>query len=132
MWFIDKRDGQMKYRPLGIAVMGPDPSFTAQKAKGLITNDEDEVVDLFWIFYPDAREVLANNVVYNKKNQSSDLSFDDLLNSRRFSSVIYKSSNGLGDGVIRDYIPRNSAEQIDESNRIKGQILAMENEMWNY
>jgi hypothetical protein len=26
MWFIDKRDGQMKYRPLGIAAMGPDPA----------------------------------------------------------------------------------------------------------
>jgi hypothetical protein len=26
MWFVDKRDGQMKYRPLGIAAMGPDPA----------------------------------------------------------------------------------------------------------
>lgn len=132
MWFIDKRDGQLKYRPLGIAAMGPDPTFTAQKARGLIMSDEEELVDLFWIFYPDAREVLANNEVYNRKNQSADLSFDDLLNARRFSSVIYKSSAGLGEGLIKDYIPRNAEEQIEESNRIKGQILAMENEMWNY
>ncbi|MBF6610102.1 MAG: gliding motility protein GldN [Chryseobacterium sp.] len=132
MWFIDKRDGQLKYRPLGIAAMGPDPTFTAQKARGLIMSDEEELVDLFWIFYPDAREVLANNEVYNRKNQSADLSFDDLLNARRFSSVIYKSSAGLGEGLIKDYVPRNAEEQIEESNRIKGQILAMENEMWNY
>ena len=95
-------------------------------------SDEEELVDLFWIFYPDAREVLANNEVYNRKNQSADLSFDDLLNARRFSSVIYKSSAGLGEGLIKDYVPRNAEEQIEESNRIKGQILAMENEMWNY
>ncbi|RCU44824.1 gliding motility protein GldN [Chryseobacterium lacus] len=132
MWFIDKRDGQLKYRPLGIAAMGPDPTFTAQKARGLIMSDEEELVDLFWIFYPDAREILANNEVYNRKNQSADLSFDDLLNARRFSSVIYKSSAGLGEGLIKDYVPRNAEEQIEESNRIKGQILAMENEMWNY
>ena len=132
MWFIDKRDGQLKYRPLGIAAMGPDPTFTAQKARGLIMSDEEELVDLFWIFYPDAREVLANNEVYNRKNQSADLSFDDLLNARRFSSVIYKSSAGLGEGLIKDYVPRNAEEQIEESNRIKGQILAMENEMWIY
>ena len=132
MWFIDKRDGQLKYRPLGIAAMGPDPTFTAQKARGLIMSDEEELVDLFWIFYPDAREILANNEVYNRKNQSADLSFDDLLNARRFSSVIYKSSAGLGEGLIKNYVPRNAEEQIEESNRIKGQILAMENEMWNY
>lgn len=133
MWFVDKRDGQMKYRPLGIAAMGPDPTFAAQKAKGLVMpSDQEELVDLFWIFYPDAREVLANNIVYNQKNKSADLSFDDLINARRFSSVIYKSSNGLGDGLIKDYIPRNAEEQIEESDRIKGQILEMENEMWNY
>ena len=115
MWFIDKRDGQLKYRPLGIAAMGPDPTFTAQKARGLIMSDEEELVDLFWIFYPDAREILANNEVYNRKNQSADLSFDDLLNARRFSSVIYKSSAGLGEGLIKYYVPRNAEEQIEES-----------------
>lgn len=132
MWFVDKRDGQLKYRPLGIAAMGPDPTFAAQKAKGLAIDDNNELVDLFWIFYPDAREILANNVVYNANNASTDLNFDDLINARRFSSVIYKSSAGLGDGKIEDYIPKNAEDQIEESNRIKGQILAMENEMWNY
>ena len=133
MWYIDKRDAQMKYRPLGIAAMGPDPSMQGRIGPdGLPLEGADDLVDLFWIFYPDAREILANNVVYNQKNQSADLNFDDLLNARRFSSVIYKSSNGLGDGIIKDYIPNNADEQIEESNRIKGQILAMENEMWNY
>ena len=133
MWFLDKRDGQMKYRPLGIAAMGPDPSMQGRIGPdGLPLEGADDLVDLFWIFYPDAREITANNTVYNSKNTSSDLSFDDLINARRFSTVIYKSSNGLGQGTIKDYIPRNAEEQIEESNRIKGQILAMENEMWNY
>lgn len=132
MWFIDKRDSQLKYRPLGIAAMGPDPTMQAQRINGAPLEGADELVDLFWIYYPDAREILANNVVYNQKNSAADLSFDDLLNARRFSSVIYKSSSGLGDGVITDYIPQNAEEQIEESNRIKGEILMMENEMWNY
>ncbi|MBW8359701.1 MAG: gliding motility protein GldN [Weeksellaceae bacterium] len=133
MWFIDKRDGQMKYRPLGIAALGPDPSVAGQVGPdGQPIGGDDAYIDLFWIYYPDARNVLANNKVYNKKNSASDLSFDDLLNARRFSAVIYKSSNGLGEGTIKDYIPRNAEEQIEESNRIKSQILAMENEMWNY
>lgn len=133
MWYIDKRDGQMKYRPLGIAAMGPDPAVQGRTGPdGQPLAGADELIDLFWIYYPSARDVLANNYVYNRKNSSADLSFDDLINARRFSSVIYKSSSGMGDGVIDDYIPNDAEAQIEESDRIKAQILKMENEMWNY
>jgi len=133
MWFIDKRDGQMKYRPLGLAAMGPDPSSVGRIGPdGMPLAGGDDLVDLFWIYYPNAREILANSYVYNRKNSSADLSFDDIINARRFSSVIYKSSSGLGDGKIKDYIPRDADDQLEESERIKSQILEMENEMWNY
>ncbi|UMQ41282.1 gliding motility protein GldN [Chryseobacterium sp. Y16C] len=133
MWFIDKRDGQMKYRPLGIAAMGPDPAVQGvYDAEGKAIAGKDELIDLFWVYYPKARDILANNYVFNRKNSAADLSFDDIINARRFSSVIYKSSSGLGDGSIKDYVPRNAEEQIEESDRIKGQILEMENELWNY
>ena len=133
MWFIDKRDGQLKYRPLAISAMGPDPSIQGKLGPdGKPLSGADELIDLFWIYYPSARDILANNYVYNRKNSSADLSFDDLINARRFSSVIYKSSAGLGDGLIKDYIPRDAEDQIDESDRIKAQILQMENDMWNY
>lgn len=133
MWYIDRRDGQLKYRLLGIAAMGKDPASMALRGpNGEPLSDGDELIDLFWIFYPDARELLANSVVFNSKNLSSDISFDDILNARRFSSVIYKSENGRGTGVIRDYIPNDADAQLEESERIKSQILEMENDMWNY
>lgn len=133
MWFIDVRDGQMKYRPLGIAAMGPDPAVAGRVGPdGRPIDGAEDLIDLFWIFYPDARNILANHAVYNHSNASADLNFDDLLNARRFSSIIYKSTSGNGDGKIADYIPRNADEQLEESNRIKGEILNMENEMWNY
>jgi len=133
MWFIDKRDGQMKYRPLGIAAMGPDPTSIGRlDAEGKLMEGANDLVDLFWVYYPKARDILANNYVFNRKNSAADLSFDDVINARRFSSVIYKSSSGLGDGTIKDYVPRNAEEQIEESDRIKAQILEMENELWNY
>ena len=31
MWYVDRRDGQMKYRLLGIAAMGPDPLMLAER-----------------------------------------------------------------------------------------------------
>ena len=134
MWYVDRRDGQMKYRLLGIAAMGPDPTMMAEKtADGVSLGNKDELIDLFWVYYPDAREVLANSVIFNSKNlSSSDLTYDDILNARRFSSIIYKSDNGLGTGIIKDYIPNDAEEQLEESDRIKNQILEMENDMWNY
>lgn len=133
MWYIDKRDATLKYRPLGIAAMGPDPKMIGRVGPdGMPIEGANDLIDMFWIFYPDAREVLANNYVYNKKNSSADLSFDDLINARRFSTVIYKSSVGLGNGKISDYIPKDAEGQIEESERIKGQILDMENDLWNY
>lgn len=133
MWYIDKRDSQMKYRLLGIAAMGQDPTTMGQVGPdGMPIAQDDAYIDLFWIFYPDAREVLANSVVFNNKNLSSDITFDDILNARRFSSIIYKSGTGLGNGVIADYIPNDADAQLEESERIKEQILQMENDMWNY
>lgn len=133
MWYIDRRDSQMKYRLLGIAAMGQDPSTMGQYGPdGQPIASKDELIDLFWVYYPDAREVLANAVVFNNKNLSSDITFDDVLNARRFSSIIYKSDNGLGNGVIKDYIPRDADAQLEESERIKAQILQMETDMWNY
>lgn len=133
MWYIDRRDGQMKYRLLGIAAMGQDPATMGQFGPdGQPLGGKDELIDLFWVWYPDARPVLANAKVFNSQNLSSDLTYDDLLNARRFSSIIYRSDNGIGSGAIADYIPANADEQLEESDRIKNRILEMENEMWNY
>lgn len=133
MWYIDRRDGQMKYRLLGIAAMGKDPASAVLRGpNGEPLSEDNELIDLFWIFYPSARELLANSIVFNSKNLSSDISFDDVLNARRFSSIIYKSENGYGTGVIQDYIPNDADAQLEESERIKEQILEMENDMWNY
>ena len=133
MWYIDKRDAQMKYRLLGIAAMGKDPSMMGQVGPdGMPIESDDMFIDLFWVYYPNAREVLSNAVVFNNRNLSSDITFDDILNARRFSSIIYKSGTGLGSGTISDYIPGDAEQQLEESDRIKDQILQMENDMWNY
>ncbi len=147
MWYVDKRDSQLRYRLLGIAAMGEDPNaakLRASQAQALAeagqpvevaSGGAEDLIDLFWIYYPDARAVLSSNFIFNAKNSSSDITFDDVLNARRFSAVIYKSDNGLGrggSGVIDEYIPNDAEGQLEESDRIKAQILQMENDMWNY
>ncbi len=147
MWYIDKRDTQLRYRLLGIAAMGEDPNaakLRASQAQALaeagqpvenLGGGAEDMIDLFWIYYPDARQVLTTNNIFNAKNSTSDISYDDVLNQRRFSSVIYKSDNGLGrggSGIIDEYIPADADGQLEESDRIKAQILQMENDLWNY
>lgn len=126
MWYIDRRLGEMKYRLLGLCIMGPD-------AQALGTQfDDGTFVDLFWIWYPDARKVLNNYSVFNPANSSSTVTFDDVLNARRFSSVLYKAQTIYGITPIQDYIPKDSKGQLEENDRIKTSILQSEADMWNY
>jgi gliding motility associated protien GldN len=126
MWYFDKRQGELKYRLLAIAPMGKD-------VLTLGTNFEDpELYELFWIFYPEAREVLHDAKVFNPKNASHPISFDHLLNARRFSSVILQEENIYGNRKIADYIRGNSLFQLLEADRIKENIRDQEIDMWNY
>jgi hypothetical protein len=52
-----------------------------------------------------ARDVLHGAKAFNDAN-SAMLSFDQILNSRHFNSVIYKEENVYGDRSINDYMKR--------------------------
>ncbi|WP_010181524.1 type IX secretion system ring subunit PorN/GldN [Aquimarina agarilytica] len=124
LWYFDKRQGELKYRLLGIAPVAPDVNF--------IDDEEPDLVPLFWVYYPQVREILHKAKAFNRKNTYMPISFDHLLNSRRFSSVIYKEDNEQGDRKVEDYINDNALLQLLESQRIKESIRDFEQDMWNY
>src|SRR5690625_6747021 len=98
--------------------MGPD-------AQALGTEfDDGTFVELFWIWYPDAREVLNNYTVFNPNNSSSSITFDDLINARRFSSVLYKAQTMYGITPIEDYIP-SDAKGDRKSTRLNSSHVAI-------
>jgi len=76
--------------------------------------------------------VLHKAKAFNRKNTSRPISYDHLLNSRRFNAVIYKEDNDLGDRQIKDYVNDNALMQLMESDRIKESIRNIEIDMWNY
>lgn len=125
IWYFDRRLGELKYRMLGIAPVAPDVNFLNQ------AEEEQDLIPLFWIWYPDARVTLHNTKVFNKENTSRPISFDNLLNSRRFSSIIYKEDNVYEDRKIGDYIFEDAMLRLMESDRIKAKILNFEQDMWN-
>mgnify|MGYP006099659371 CR=1 FL=1 len=120
MWYFDKRQGELRYRLLGIMPIG----------KNIKDDDGKNDTDLFWVWYPSIRKVLHNELVFNDKNNATRISFDQLLVSRRFSSYIYKEDNIYGDRAVKDY-KKPGLESILESERIKKEILDFEQDMWN-
>lgn len=123
-WYFDKRQSELKYRLLGLCPITPDV-YT-------MNSDEKDYIDLFWIFFPAARDVLHEAKSFNDKNSAMAISFDQILNSRHFNSVIYKEENVYGDREIKDYMKDNAQSQLLESERVKEKIRNFESDMWNY
>lgn len=124
LWYFDKRHAEMKYRLLGIAPVAPDVNF--------IDDENPDLVPLFWVFFPDAREVLHEAKAFNNVNSAIPHSFDHLLNARRFQGYIYKEENVQGDRRVNEYISDNALMQLLESERIKTKIRDFELDMWTY
>ena len=127
LWYFDKRHGELKYRLLGIAPAAPDVNF--------IDSDDEankEPIPLFWVFFPDVRDILHENKAFNNSNSAVPLTFDHLLNARRFNGYVYKEENVQGDRTISEYIADNALMQLLESNRVKEKIRDFEQDMWSY
>lgn len=126
VWYFDKRQGELKYRLLGLAPVAPDVNFIDNEG------GEDELVELFWVWYPGARNTTYTMKVFNNKNSAYPLSYDHLLNARRFNAIIYREENIYGNRDVADYIKGNSLFQVLESEQLKENIRDKELDMWNY
>ncbi|HRG17868.1 MAG TPA: gliding motility protein GldN [Flavobacterium lutivivi] len=123
-WYFDKRQGELKYRLLAICPVTPEARD--------IGKDNPDVIDLFWVYFPSIRDILHEAKAFNDKNSAMPISFDHLLNSRRFNGVIYKEENVYGDREVQQYMKDNAQMQLLESERIKEKIRNFESDMWNY
>jgi gliding motility associated protien GldN len=123
-WYFDKRQSELKYRLLAICPMATE---ARDKAKG-----NTDAIELFWVYFPSIRDILHEAKAFNDKNSAMPITFDHLLNSRRFNGVIYKEENVYGDRQVDQYMKDNAQMQLLESERIKEKIRNFEQDMWNY
>ena len=126
-WYVNKRLGELKYRLLGIAPVAPDVSTLSEGPAAMA----DALVPLFWVWFPDAREALNKSQVFNTRNSSQPITFDNMLNSRRFNSIIYQEENVYEDRAVNQYIYEDALRQLLESERIKSEIRDFEQDLWN-
>lgn len=120
-WFFDKKRSQMDFRILAL---------------GLVVNEKDidrskpsQNAEIFWVYYPEARNWLCNQEVFNPKNDAGRISFDDFFLKRRFASYIYKVEN-VHNRLIANYT--NGLDALLESEKIKQEIFQFEHDLWEY
>lgn len=123
-WYFDKRQSELKYRLMAICPLAVE---ARDKARG-----NNDPIELFWVYFPAVRNILHEAKAFNDRNSAMPITFDQLLNSRRFNGVIYKEENVYGDRTIQDYMKDNAQSQLLESERVKEKIRNFEQDMWNY
>lgn len=124
-WIFDREASRMFTRIIGIC-----PVKTAY-FEG--TKRERGVEPLFWVYYPDLRPLLASYQVYNSKNMgASRMTWEELFESRMFSSYILKSElDNPGSKTIARMI-KDPILQLLEGDNIKNKIFDYEQNLWSY
>lgn len=120
VWFLDKQRSVMDVRILGLC---------AVKTKLSEQGDVIGVSNLFWVYFPELRTILANTEVFNRQNDTERLTYDDLFWKRQFNSVIYKVSN-VYDRMIGDY--KLGIDALLEAEDIKNDIFNLEHDLWHF
>jgi gliding motility associated protien GldN len=123
-WFFDKQRSELKCRIIGIC-----PLILARDQEGnLIEGGQRK--QLFWIYYPEARRLLANAEIANRFNSAQRMTFEDVFQKRMFNSYIIKEDN-VYNRRVDDY-RANPLDALLESERIKQDIINFEIDLWEY
>lgn len=120
IWFFDEETSTLQVRILGVAplrdVYGEDGEFRYESP-------------MFWIYYPECRDLLARHRVFNDFNDASPYSWEDLFEMRFFSSYIYKENDVRG-RRLQDYL--SGLDLLMQSESIKQEIFNFEHDLWSY
>jgi len=122
--FFDKKRSVLESRIIGLALI-------ANKENAETGDMEPEV--LFWVWYPEVRQVLANNflIVDNQKYVGTKhMTYDEFLTKRLYTSTIIKETN-MFDRAIYEY-KKTAMQQLLEADRIKNDIRYLESDLWEY
>ncbi len=122
---FDKETSRLYTRILGIC---PEMPITLSDGTSL-----GQMRRLFWLYYPDLRQTLAKYEVYNPKNFGARMSWEDLFESRMFSSYIIKSTlDNPFDQSLKEKYGKNTLFVLLEGDAIKEKIFNYEQSLWSY
>lgn len=124
-WIFDKESSRLFVRIIGIA-----PIYAFKTSQGVVL-DADRVV--WWVYYPDMRPIFSKYDVYNPKNSGAKMTWEELFESRMFSSYIIKSNlDNPFDVSLSAVYPNNTLFRLLEGEKIKEKIFNYEQALWSY
>jgi gliding motility associated protien GldN len=122
-WFFDKQRSVMDVRIIGLAPLQEDRDEVNGQILGTFS-------PLFWVYFPEAREILINAEVFNLvKNNAERRTYDDIFWKRMFASTITKESSVM-DRKVNEYMV--GLDALLEAERIKTEIFNIEHDLWEY
>ncbi len=121
IWFFDKESSTMQVRILGIA-----PLKDELDENGNVLFERA----MFWVYYPGARQLLANEDVYAYGNDAAARSWEDVFEARYFNSYIVAESDVLSRRIQDKYT--DGRQRLMEAERIKQEIFNFEQDLWSY
>ena len=106
-------------------------SFYSQESSEFAPLETESTIQLemFWLYFPDLRNVMVNYYTYNDRSDAQWMSFDDLFWKRKYNAQIYRTSDKF-DRDIEDY--RFGVDALYEAEKVKGEIRKWEHDVWNY
>ena len=123
-WYFDKQTSSINVRVIGICPI-------REYFRDEDVNQEDvQRQQVFWIYYPEAREIMAANEVFNPQNTARNSSYDDIFLKRIFNSYIVKEANIYNNRDISAYVTGKDA--MLESKKIENEIFDYEQNLWEY
>jgi gliding motility associated protien GldN len=120
IWYFDENTSTMNVRITGIAPL-----------QDVYDNMENFLYELpmFWVYFPQTRESLARELVFNPGNDNAPMSWLDVFEMRQFASHIYKESNVM-DRQIQHYA--TGLDRMFESEKINSEIFNFEHDLWEF
>ena len=119
-WLIDK-----SYNVLDARIIGMCPMIIERDSAGDFVRNKP----MFWIYFPDLRNLLVNIEIYSKGEPKDTITWDDIFAKHIFYSTIVKESN-TSYRKITDY--RTGKDAIIESETIKGRNQDMDEDLKDY
>lgn len=123
-WVFDKQTSTMNVRVIGLCPI------REYYREGDVNQETPVYSQLFWIYYPEARDIMASNEVFNPQNTARNASFDDVFLKRKFNSYIVKEENIYNNRAISQYL--SSKDAMLESKKIENSIFDYEQNLWEY
>jgi gliding motility associated protien GldN len=119
-YYFDRQRSLFEVRILGICISTP------KIVKGMPMGDQP----LFWVYFPECRNVFAKNEMFNLKNGvAGRMTYDDVFMKRMFSSYITKEENVYNRSIG---MYAQGVDALLEAEKAKNALFEFESNLWEY